>query len=609
MEDLSFRVGEGATAALVGPNGAGKTTLLRLIAGDLPAPAGTIAHSGGLGVMRQFIPADRTVGELLLSVAPARVRAATAGLRAAEAALGEDETSQLAYAEAIGDHTDAGGYDIQVVWDACTTAALGLPCDVVGDRPAGTLSGGERKRLMLETLLRGPDEVLLLDEPDNYLDVPGKEWLEERLSATTKTVLLVSHDRWLLARTADRVITVEDRTAWVHGGGFATYAQTRRDRADRLDERRRRWEEEHTRLRRLVHTLRRRSADNDALASAYQAARTRLARFEEPGPPRAAPREQRVRMRLRGGRTGRRALVCDGLELTGLMRPFDLEVWYGERVAVLGSNGSGKSRFLRLLAGLPDPDVPHRGRARLGARAVPGYFVQTHARPDLSGRTPAQIVTDDHGCTLNDAMRALARYELAPAGRRPFETLSGGQQARLQILLLELSGCTLLLLDEPTDNLDLAAPRRFTTPWRSIPARSWPSRTTAGSPPTSTGSPSSAPTVMCGRAPSRSGTRAGSPVTRPRRRARDQGRQCHEGSLRATGGARPAPPGGAGEKEGALVMGARCLQVSFRLRLRPGPGAGGERRGGTCENGGALVARTRCLGGVVPSRLSPGARW
>jgi ATPase subunit of ABC transporter with duplicated ATPase domains len=457
LDGVSFRVGEGAKAALVGPNGAGKTTLLRLIAGELSPSAGTITHSGGLGVMGQFVTGDRTITELLLSVAPARVRTATAILGAAEAALGEDEASQLAYAEAINDYTDAGGYDIEIVWDACTTAALDLPYDRVRDRRASTLSGGEQKRLMLEALLRGPDQVLLLDEPDNYLDVPGKEWLEERLRTTTKTVLLVSHDRWLLAHTADRIVTVEARTVWVYGGGFASYADARHDRTARLDERRRRWDEEHARLRRLVHVLRQRSANNDAVASSYQAARTRLARFEDAGPPESAPREQRVRMRLRGGRTGKRAIICEGLELTGLMKPFDLEVWYGERVAVLGSNGSGKSQFLRLLAGLPSPDVPHRGLAGLGARVVPGHFVQTHARPDLRGRTPAEIIMTEHACTLNDAMRALARYELAPAGSRPFETLSGGQQARLQILLLELSGCTLLLLDEPTDNLDLAS--------------------------------------------------------------------------------------------------------------------------------------------------------
>ena len=167
-------------------------------------------------------------------------------------------------------------------------------------------------------------------------------------------------------------------------------------------------------------------------------------------------------------------MVCEDLELTGLMKPFDLEVWYGERVAVLGSNGSGKSHFLRLLAaGGSDPDVEHRpvgevagrsrsthtGRARLGARVRPGWFVQTHEHPELVGRTLLEILHrgDDHrdGMPREPASRALDRYELAHAAEQRFESLSGGQQARFQILLLELSGATLLLLDEPTDNLDV----------------------------------------------------------------------------------------------------------------------------------------------------------
>ncbi|XRQ15940.1 ABC-F family ATP-binding cassette domain-containing protein [Actinomadura welshii] len=456
LEDVSFRVGDGVNAALVGPNGAGKTTLLRLIAGDLQPSEGVVTGSGGIGVMRQFIGGvrdERTVHDLLLSVAPRSVRDAAERLARAELELADDQHSQFAYAQAITDYTDAGGYDIEVVWDACTTA-LGLSFDEVKGRGVTTLSGGEQKRLVLEALLRGPDEVLLLDEPDNYLDIPGKEWLAGKLRATSKTVLLVSHDRQLLADAADRIVTVESRDVWVHGGGFGGYAQARRDRTERLHELRRRWDEEHARLRQLVHTLRRRAADNDAVASSYQAARTRLQRFEEAGPPQSAPKEQNVRMRLRGGRTGKRALSCESLELTGTTRPFDTEIWYGERVAVLGSNGSGKSMLLRLLAGAA---IPHTGTFRLGARVVPGHFVQTHARPDLDARTPAEIVMSRYALTRNDAMAALARYELAPAGSRPFETLSGGQQARLQILLLELSGATLLLLDEPTDNLDLAS--------------------------------------------------------------------------------------------------------------------------------------------------------
>src|SRR6201991_12038 len=240
---------------------------------------------------------------------------------------------------------------------------------------------------------------------------------------------------------------------------------------DRLDELRRRWDEEHAKLKALVLMYKNKAAYNDGLASRYQAAQTRLRKFEEAGPPTEQPREQQVTMRLTGGRTGKRAVVCEHLELTGLMRPFDLEVWYGERVAVLGSNGSGKSHFLRLLAGGgSDPDVEHRpvadtpvapvahtGRARLGARVRPGWFVQTHAHPELVGRTLLEILHrgDEHrdGMPREPASRALDRYELAHAADQKFESLSGGQQARFQILLLELSGATLLLLDEPTDNL------------------------------------------------------------------------------------------------------------------------------------------------------------
>jgi ATPase subunit of ABC transporter with duplicated ATPase domains len=181
-------------------------------------------------------------------------------------------------------------------------------------------------------------------------------------------------------------------------------------------------------------------------------------------------------MRLRGGRTGKRAVICEDLELTGLMKPFDLEVWYGDRLAVLGSNGSGKSHFLRLLAaGGTDPDVEHRpvgdvpiapvahtGRARLGARVRPGWFVQTHEHPELIGRTLLEILHRGdgtphgrQGMAREQASRVLDRYELAASAEQPFESLSGGQQARFQILLLELSGATLLLLDEPTDNLDV----------------------------------------------------------------------------------------------------------------------------------------------------------
>ncbi|WFB07927.1 ATP-binding cassette domain-containing protein [Streptomyces sp. LX-29] len=461
LGDVSFRVGEGAAVALVGANGAGKTTLLRLIAGELQPHGGSVTVSGGLGVMPQFVGSvrdERTVRDLLVSVAQPRIRAAAAAVDRAEHAIMtvDDEAAQLQYAQALADWAEVRGYEAETTWDMCTMAALGVPYERAQWRQVRTLSGGEQKRLVLESLLRGTDQVLLLDEPDNYLDVPGKRWLEERLRETRKTVLFVSHDRELLARSAEKIISVEPSPAgsdvWVHGGGFATYHQARKERFARFEELRRRWDEEHARLKKLVFTLKQKAAYNDGMASRYQAAQTRLRKFEEAGPPQEPPREQDIRMRLRGGRTGVRAVTCRGLELTGLMRPFDLEVFYGERVAVLGSNGSGKSHFLRLLAG---EDVAHTGEWKLGARVVPGHFAQTHAHPELLGRTLVDILWTEHAKDRGAAMSALRRYELERQGDQPFEKLSGGQQARFQILLLELAGTTALLLDEPTDNLDL----------------------------------------------------------------------------------------------------------------------------------------------------------
>ena len=490
LSDLAFRVTEGRTTALIGQNGAGKTTLLRIIRGDVRPDEGSVQVDGGLGVMDQFVGrgevidgVDRTVHGLLVSVAPTRVRAAAIELERAENALIEtdDTAAQMRYASALAEYAEAGGYDQEVIWDHCTTAALGVPFERARWRELSTLSGGEQKRLALEALLRGPEQVLILDEPDNSLDVPGKRWLEQQLRATPKTVLLVSHDRELLARAADRIVTLEaggaGSTAWVHGGGFRGYHEAREERFARLDELRRRWDEQHAQLKQLVQNLKVKATYNDGMASRYQAALTRLRKFEEAGPPEERPPAQALSIRLRGSRTGKRSVVCERLELTGLMKPFDLEVWYGDRVAVLGSNGSGKSHFLRLLAGGgSDPDaakghvtdvgatlarVPHTGSAVLGARVVPGWFAQGHELPGLRGRTLLDILhrgdANRDGMAREAASSALDRYGLAASAQQRFDDLSGGQQARLQILLLELSGATLLLLDEPTDNLDLVS--------------------------------------------------------------------------------------------------------------------------------------------------------
>ena len=465
LNDVSFRVGEGAKAALIGPNGSGKTTLVKMICGDLQPDSGAISISGGLGIMRQFIGSVRdssTVRELLISVSPEKIRIAAKKMSEAEAAMNaepDSEKAQMNYAQAISDWGDVGGYEAEVMWDVSCTAALGKSFDEVSTREVNTLSGGEQKKLVLNVLLNGPEEVLILDEPDNYLDVPSKRWLEEEIKGSHKTILFISHDRELLHTCANRIVTLEQsvsgNTAWIHGAGFATWHEARKARNARFAELMLRWEQEHTRLKELVLTLHNQAKSSPDMASKYRAMQTRLRKFEEIGPPPAPPMEQDVKVELTGGRTGERVVTCENLVLEGLTKPFSVEFFYGDRVGVLGKNGTGKSHFLRLLAG--DSSVKFSGNYKLGARVVPGHFAQTHAHPEFIGKKLIEILWEEHSLQLGPAMSVLGNYELSQQGDQRFETLSGGQQARFQVLLLELSGDTLLLLDEPTDNLDLAS--------------------------------------------------------------------------------------------------------------------------------------------------------
>jgi len=461
LDQITFRVGDGAKTALVGPNGSGKTTLTRLITGELAPHSGKIAISGGLGIMRQFVGSLRdesNVRDLLLSVAPPKIREAAQKLKDTEAAMDDSEKSQMNFSHALTEWGDVGGYAIEVMWDICCTNALGQSFEEVEHRIVNTLSGGEQKKLVIQALLRGPDEVLLLDEPDNYLDVPSKEWLEEAIRETPKTVLFITHDRELLNRTANRIVALElnasGNTAWVHGGGFSTWHEAREARHERMEELLLRWEQEHARLKELVRTLGIQAGSSPDMASKYHAMQTRLRKYEEAGPPVAPPREQNVKVQLKGGRTGERVVTCEKLQLEGLTDPFDFEIFFGDRVAILGKNGTGKSHFLRLLSG---ENVKHSGNFKLGARVEPGFFAQTHAHPEFEGKTILELLWENHSLQLGPAKSVLRRYELDECADQKFTSLSGGQQARLQVLLLQLQGSTLLLLDEPTDNLDMSS--------------------------------------------------------------------------------------------------------------------------------------------------------
>ena len=201
------------------------------------------------------------------------------------------------------------------------------------------------------------------------------------MNESRKTILYVSHDRTLLARTSTHVITLEGHGAWMHDESFESYVEARGRRMDRIAEETRRFRQERDRLYASMKELKRRASMSDANAKRAKAAETKLRRFEETSVVRERPREQNVQMDLGGGRTGRIVLRTDGLCFPDLVDPFSVEIWFGERIGVVGPNGSGKSHFLRLLSG---EGMAHSGEWKLGARVEPSLFHQTHERPELA---------------------------------------------------------------------------------------------------------------------------------------------------------------------------------------------------------------------------------
>ncbi|MFD4376235.1 ABC-F family ATP-binding cassette domain-containing protein [Streptomyces sp. NPDC058486] len=475
LEQVSFTVRPGEKAVVVGENGSGKSTLLRLLDGALAPDEGEVLvrFPGSVARLAQTLPETYAVGvddtvQDAIDLALAELRLMERELRVAEAGLGSAGAEELAaYGALLDRFEERGGYqaDAEV---AASLHALGLG-HVTGDRPLGTLSGGEQARLALACVLSSGAELLLLDEPTNHLDRDAVDWLRGRLAAHRGTVLVVTHDRAFLEGFATTVLEVDRdrRTVLRYGDGWAGYRTAKAAERRRLVQEHLEWREELARTEELVAAAgqrlavtgkdprqgfgkHRRSSENK-LSGQVRTARRRLEELLRE--PVAAPPEP---LRFGGQFSGAGTEPSTGplVELNGVrvgdrLAVDGLRIGAGERLLISGPNGAGKTTLLRVLAGelAPDAGVVRRtGRVGHLAQELPHSPTRRTALAVWAEGRPGPA--EEHAGELL-ALGLLREEDLDV----PVAALSAGQRRRLELALLVSRPADLLVLDEPTNHL------------------------------------------------------------------------------------------------------------------------------------------------------------
>jgi ATP-binding cassette subfamily F protein 3 len=493
FENLSWEIQHDQKIGLIGPNGAGKSSLFKLILGEYTPEAGgtvTRARSVTIGCLPQSVlassssvgrggqiqsPPDPETGSGLMNPSLTAFEAALAGdyrvaqvqseLEAVETSLGKEavyanlrnlERALHAQQRLLEEYQALGGdsYSQRV---RQTLLGLGLPQGDL-DKPLRSLSGGQKKLVGLARVLLAHPRVLLLDEPDNHLDLAGKLYLEKLVREYPGAVVIISHDRYLLDACVTATAELEDGRLQTFTGSYSEYMLDKEIRMTRQEELYRVQQHQVARLEASIKRLAiwGKLYDNEKFSSRSKAMQKRLDKMEKIERPLLERR--RMELQLAGWRGSNKVLEFKGVgkSFSGrrLLHNINQTIWHGERVGLIGPNGSGKSVLLRLALGLEQPDY---GEILLGPSVKVGYYAQEHESLD-----PAQTLIEAvrYASSLSEASAVsfLIRYLFSyPQASQKIGELSGGERSRLQLALLVLSGANFLLLDEPTNNLDIAS--------------------------------------------------------------------------------------------------------------------------------------------------------
>jgi len=470
VADLSWDIHDDHVVGLIGPNGSGKSTLLRLIAGELTPDSGFLIRKKGLSIGYLHQDVQLTPGHTLLQevmTASIQLQRVEDELKQIEDQLadpvvyGNDSTLSRTLArqeKLLGEFTALGGPGFE---GRVRTTLRGLGFTAADfDLPVEVLSGGQRKLAGLARLLILQPDLLLLDEPDNHLDLTGKAFLERLIREYKGAVVIVSHDRYLLDLVADEIADLEDGRMTVYSGNYSEYAFEKKSRLLRQQQL---FQVQQKEVRRLEQSAQRllvwgRTYDNEKLIIRGKNILDRLERMEKIDRP--VLERRRMGLELRGWVGSQKVLELVNLTKSfqaadgerPLFGPVSSRIDHGERVGLVGPNGSGKSVLFRIILAQEEPSA---GEVIVGPSVKIGYYAQQHETLDLS-QTLIDAVRLGANMSEENAVALLNKFLFTYLqGKELVGHLSGGERSRLQLALLMLTGANFLLLDEPTNHLDI----------------------------------------------------------------------------------------------------------------------------------------------------------